>query len=174
MIAVIPVVLPQPETDWSDYRDLPTSRCEFSCGRKFIEKNGVRLLWMFVLALYVLNFGYGFERLGSLPFISRSLSGEAQAPASGANRFANSWIGQIPLPVPANYVHRDRCPETGLRERIPLVSARRVEIRRVVVLLRLCVAHQGTARGVVPDAAGRGDGVAPVDWFRSPHPHRHR
>ena len=245
LVAAIPVVLSQPETDWSKYRELPTSRSEFPCGRRFIEKNGVRSLWlftvarwmcipfsllgagmcnlwgrdlygaaagrlacvlwcfsptilgqaqmitpdtgatslglaaayvfwhwlrrpnfagaglagivlglalftkgtwiilfglwpalwlmwrvsaghqcrngsagaprellqgvwMFVLALYVLNLGYGFERscerLNSLKFISRALSGEAQTPASGANRFANSWIGQMPLPVPANYV----------------------------------------------------------------------
>ena len=65
-------------------------------------------VWMFVFALYVLNLAYGFERpferLGGLKFISRSLSGEAQTPASGDNRFANTWLGQMPLPVPANYV----------------------------------------------------------------------
>ena len=65
-------------------------------------------VWMFVLALYVLNLGYGFERsfeqLQDLRFVSRSLSGEAELPRDGANRFANSPLGSIRLPIPANYL----------------------------------------------------------------------
>ena len=84
---------------WSEGRASPRS----TWLRELLQGVG-----MIVLALYVLNLGYGFERsferLGRLKFISRSLGGEAQTPASGANRFANTWLGPLPLPVPANYV----------------------------------------------------------------------
>ncbi len=53
LVAAIPVVISQPETDWSDYSDLPTSRSEFPCGRRFIEKNGSRSLWLFALARWM-------------------------------------------------------------------------------------------------------------------------
>jgi hypothetical protein len=82
-----------------------------------------------VIGLYVLNLGYGFEgsgtRLKDFHFVSNLLTGQAaqvlrQEPAnsqsnlspsanrqSGAqtiNRFANSWLGAIPVPFPKNYV----------------------------------------------------------------------
>ncbi len=254
LVAALPVVLSQPETDWSDFSELPTSRSEFPCGRKFIERNGTRSLWlftlarwvcipfsllgagmcylwgrdlygpaagrlacvlwcfsptilgqaqmitpdtgatslglaaayvfwqwlrrpdfaaaglagivlgltlltkgtwiilfglwpalwlmwrvtsrlraprvrllrvrllrgatwphellqgvwMFVLALFVLSCGYGFERvfepMGRQNFISHALTGTAEIPSVGANRFAGSWLGQVRLPVPANYL----------------------------------------------------------------------
>ena len=64
-------------------------------------------VWMFTLALFVLNLGYGFEhpfeRLGDFKFISRSLTGQPQPPMEGANRFSGTSLGRLPLPVPANY-----------------------------------------------------------------------
>ena len=65
------------------------------------------------VALNVLNLGYGFEgsftRLQDFRFVSESLAtagdGESeQADHFGQNRFADSWLGAIPLPVPKNYV----------------------------------------------------------------------
>lgn len=57
--------------------------------------------------VYLINLGYGFEGtfkpLGTYPFISQTLSGQ-QRPADGANRFANTWLGGIPVPFPENYV----------------------------------------------------------------------
>lgn len=60
-----------------------------------------------VTALYLLNLGYGFEdsgqRLKDFTFISQILGGEA-AHEDGGNRFHDSWLGELPVPVPANYV----------------------------------------------------------------------
>ena len=64
-----------------------------------------------LLALYILNFGYSFEgtftRLGDFKFVSVSLGAEGKAdkaPAGGGNRFAGTWFGSLPVPLPKNYV----------------------------------------------------------------------
>jgi hypothetical protein len=64
-----------------------------------------------VVAIYVVNLGYGFEgsctRLSDFRFVSATLgaTGDAdQAPAGGGNRFADSWLGKLPVPLPRNYV----------------------------------------------------------------------
>ena len=64
-----------------------------------------------VLAIYVINLGYGFEgtgrRLRDFAFVSRLFTGAnaGVARATGiGNRFANSWLGAVPVPLPANYV----------------------------------------------------------------------
>lgn len=63
-----------------------------------------------VLGLYVINAGYGFEgsftRLNEFQFVSHSLSGNDGNGTSSVNgnRFANSWLGQIPIPLPRQYV----------------------------------------------------------------------
>ena len=63
------------------------------------------------VGLYVINLGYGFEgtgmRLGELKFVSaalRSLGDQETVPAGGGNRFADSWTGSLPVPLPMNYV----------------------------------------------------------------------
>ena len=62
------------------------------------------------VGLWVLNGGYGFEGtgrpLGDLPFVSRSLGGaETVTHAEGVgNRFAGTWLGRVPLPVPENWL----------------------------------------------------------------------
>jgi hypothetical protein len=64
-----------------------------------------------LLGLYVLNMGYGFEgcleSLGSHQFVSGTLAGpdvpEMGRGASG-DRFAGTWLGAIPMPVPRNYL----------------------------------------------------------------------
>jgi hypothetical protein len=71
----------------------------------------VQLGISYVIALCLLNIGYEFERsfrpLGDFQFSSSSLSGMnavADRGMSTGNRFADSWVGRIPLPLPANYV----------------------------------------------------------------------
>jgi len=69
-----------------------------------------QLAAILVLALYVVNLGYGFEgslrALGEYEFISGSLGGEHRSPRTGwpvpANRFAGTWLGRLPVPIPAN------------------------------------------------------------------------
>lgn len=63
-------------------------------------------------SLYVINLGYGFEgsfkRLGTYCFHSVMLSGcqpVSYAPHDHTNRFANSWLATIPVPLPTNYVY---------------------------------------------------------------------
>ncbi len=63
----------------------------------------------FLIALFLLNAGYGFERpferLGDFPFVSESLGGSSeQRSGPAANRFAGSWLGDLPVPVPWNYL----------------------------------------------------------------------
>ena len=63
------------------------------------------------VAVYVDNAGYGFEGtgrlLGRFDFTSRALGGPEvsldQAPRR-ANRFRNTWMAMVPVPLPANYV----------------------------------------------------------------------
>jgi hypothetical protein len=68
---------------------------------------GVQLCGMLVLGLYLLNLGFGFEksfqRLDHFHFISRTLGG-ANAHTTPGNRFAGTALGELPVPVPANYV----------------------------------------------------------------------
>ncbi len=66
-----------------------------------------QLLAILLLAVYFINLGYAFEGsfqlLGRYQFISRTLTGENRPPLGG-NRFANSWLGFLPVPLPENYV----------------------------------------------------------------------
>lgn len=62
------------------------------------------------IALYIVNVGYGFEgsltKLGDFRFISQLLTGASGADQAreGGNRFADSWIADVPVPLPRNYV----------------------------------------------------------------------
>ncbi len=62
--------------------------------------------FVIVLGIYVLNLGYLFEGtgtpLGEFPFVSTTLSGEPSR-ISG-NRFEGTWLGQLPVPLPRNFV----------------------------------------------------------------------
>lgn len=61
---------------------------------------------MLAVALYIVNLGYGFknsfQQLGDFQFLSRTLTGW---PATETrNRFTGTWLGSIPVPVPADYL----------------------------------------------------------------------
>lgn len=66
-----------------------------------------QLIVILLLGLYLLNLGYAFEgtgrRLGELSFVSKTLGGE-QAHETPGNRFADSWLNTVPIPVPTNYL----------------------------------------------------------------------
>ena len=84
------------------------------------ERGGVRWLseagqiaLVIVVAVYVINVGYGFEgtgvRLDESRFISRTLRDSPGATPPGSiprpgNRFAGTLWGRLPIPVPANYL----------------------------------------------------------------------
>jgi len=65
-----------------------------------------------VLALYVTNLGYIFEgtfqALGQYQFTSKALSGidntATKAKPVTGNRFVGTWLGEVPVPLPANLV----------------------------------------------------------------------
>ena len=60
-----------------------------------------------VIALYILNLGYGFDgsftRLGDYTFISRRLTGNDQSGTPG-NRFISTWLAAVPAPLPKQYL----------------------------------------------------------------------
>jgi hypothetical protein len=63
------------------------------------------------VSLLVVNAGYGFEdtfwSLDRFQFVSRDMAGEPTGrhgcPNYG-NRFAGTWLGRLPVPIPANYL----------------------------------------------------------------------
>jgi hypothetical protein len=80
-----------------------------SCtARSAPAKQAGMLVVILVLALNVINLGYGFEgtltRLKDFPFVSSALTGGTLASATGGNRFAGTALGEIPVLLPSNYV----------------------------------------------------------------------
>lgn len=66
-----------------------------------------QLSLMFCISLYMINAVYGFSgtmtRLGDFAFRSKSLSGRSEASSTG-NRFERSFLGSVPVPLPADYI----------------------------------------------------------------------
>lgn len=62
------------------------------------------------IGLLVLNVGYSFDgtftRLGDFTFVSRTLAGQESVvdAGHGGNRFAESWLRYVPIPLPKSYV----------------------------------------------------------------------
>lgn len=69
-----------------------------------------QLLVLLLTGLMVVNIGYSYvgtgERLGSYTFVSRMLAGANSVACgeTGGNRFQNQWLGQLPVPLPHDYV----------------------------------------------------------------------
>jgi hypothetical protein len=52
----------------------------------------------------VYGFDGSFKRLDRYGFVSRTFAGSDGEPSPAANRFAKSWLGAIPVPLPQQYV----------------------------------------------------------------------
>ena len=71
---------------------------------------GFQLLCILLLGVLVLNTGYGFQgsfgMLGDFTFVSRVLAGEESLVEGGpgGNRFAETWLGEIRVPLPSSYL----------------------------------------------------------------------
>jgi len=74
---------------------------------RWVNEAGMLVLRM-VVGLYVLNMGYlgegSFTQLKDFSFTSQMLSGQQEAGLQGNNRFADSWLGELLMPFPANYL----------------------------------------------------------------------
>jgi hypothetical protein len=72
-----------------------------------VRQQAIQLIGILLLGLYVLNLGYGFEGTGTslkeFPFVSTTLNGLEESREAG-NRFAGTWLGEIPMPVPKQYL----------------------------------------------------------------------
>ena len=83
-----------------------------------------QLAAMFLVAAFVLNLGYGFEgsfkKLGDYRFVSEALSGE-RGLRTGAwgNRFSGTLLGEIPVPVPENYLLGIDIPKESFEPKEP-------------------------------------------------------
>lgn len=89
---------------WIAYRW--RERSEMSLMR-WRDEAGMLLLRM-VIGIYVLNLGYlgegSFTQLKEFRFVSELLAGDKETGGVIGNRFADNWVGAIPVPLPANYV----------------------------------------------------------------------
>jgi hypothetical protein len=66
--------------------------------------------WVVLIGLFVLNLGYAFNgtctKLGQFTFVSHTLAGNESITDGcyGGNRFARSWLSNVPVPLPSDYV----------------------------------------------------------------------
>ena len=69
-------------------------------------RQAIQLAAILALAVMVLNLGYFFEDtgrpLGEMRFTTRSMTTGPDGPR--VNRFRETWLGQLPVPLPQNYV----------------------------------------------------------------------
>ena len=70
------------------------------------KRRWMRAAVMVCISVYILNLGYLFEgtgtRLGDFPFVSTTLSGQRGKIVD--NRFSDSLLGKVPVPLPRNFV----------------------------------------------------------------------
>jgi hypothetical protein len=87
-------------------------RGEGTGARRAWRREAAQLGLILLLAVYVINVGYGFESslkpLGDYQFVSETFGGPeaARDPASArlGNRFSGTWLHWVPVPLPANYL----------------------------------------------------------------------
>lgn len=67
----------------------------------------LQLATSLLIGLYILNLVYVFDgsfiQLKEFTFVSETLAGEEQA-GKGGNRYADSWLGELPVPLPEQYL----------------------------------------------------------------------
>ena len=78
-------------------------------------------------------------------FETRTLTGAdslANASNGNKNRFAGTWLGEMPVPLPKNYVQGIDTQKLDFERGTAFVLARAMEgERRLVVLLSLCLGN---------------------------------
>lgn len=91
---------------------LATFSCIVWLGKSLPDRTWQRrfqdLLLAWATSLLVLNAGYLFEGtcipLGEFEFCSETLGGEGSTVTEHGNRFTESWLATVPVPLPRNYV----------------------------------------------------------------------
>ncbi|MEQ8856524.1 glycosyltransferase family 39 protein [Gimesia sp.] len=77
------------------------------------HRQALQLGTILLLGVYLLNLGYGFEgsftQLKAFQFVSETLTDverdkEERVISERQNRFQDSWIGALPVPLPSNYL----------------------------------------------------------------------
>lgn len=67
-----------------------------------------QLAMVMVLAGYLLNLGYGFAGTGTqlreYKFVSKTLGGDRPLRETTGNRFRDSWLGELPVPLPSEFL----------------------------------------------------------------------
>ena len=78
--------------------------------RPSVALRSVHAALALAVTLFVINLAYGFDgagtKLGNIPFVSRSFGGESNLTelAKARNRFVGTWMENLPVPVPADYL----------------------------------------------------------------------
>jgi 4-amino-4-deoxy-L-arabinose transferase-like glycosyltransferase len=71
------------------------------------RREGLQLVILLVLAIWVVNVGYiyedSFQLLKDFSFISKTLTTD-EGTGQRKNRFADTWLGDVPIPLPRNYL----------------------------------------------------------------------
>jgi 4-amino-4-deoxy-L-arabinose transferase-like glycosyltransferase len=67
-----------------------------------------QLTVIFLIGVYMINMGYAFDGsfrlLKDYQFISHTLTGREISNMTMGNRFADSWLGYVPIPLPGEFV----------------------------------------------------------------------
>ena len=94
---------------WAIWRGISRTKMQRHEGGNAANVPVKKLAVLLLLGLYVVNMGYAFDgtfrKLGDYQFLSQTLSGkEGKTVHQTGNRFAESWLGKIPVPFPADFV----------------------------------------------------------------------
>lgn len=78
-----------------------------SVDQSLVQPPAIQLACLLLIGIGVINLGYGFDGTGTplkaFQFISKAFTGHSEAGILG-NRFQQSWVGGLPVPVPAQYL----------------------------------------------------------------------